>query len=112
MNSLFKRFNQDSQKNINQKRRHTMNNIHTSLTKGLRALALGAALFVAAAAHQADAGVLSQNLEIHVSINAAKSLSAGTTYYNFGQLTPNVSSVSASALVITNDSGSLVETYT
>lgn len=54
----------------------------------------------------------SQDLEIHVSINATKSLSAGTTYYHFGALSPNVSSVSASALVITNNSSSLVETYT
>ncbi len=54
----------------------------------------------------------SQVLEIHVSINATKSLSAGTTYYDFGAMSLNTSSNSASALVITNDSGAYIETYT
>jgi hypothetical protein len=73
----------------------------------LMGMALCAVLFVS----RSEAAT-SQVLEIHVSINATKSLSAATTYYNFGALSLNVSSVSASALVITNDSGAYVETYT
>lgn len=51
-------------------------------------------------------------LDVKVSISATKSVSAGTTYYDFGGLNTSISSNSATALVITNDSGSLVETYT
>src|ERR1700753_3778619 len=52
------------------------------------------------------------HLDIHVSINASKSLALGTTSYNFGALSVNTSSVSASAIVVTNDSTALQETYT
>ena len=52
----------------------------------------------------------SQTVDIHVSLNASKSLSVNATSYNYGALGVNVSSVS-SAIVVTNDSGSLVETY-
>ena len=51
-------------------------------------------------------------LDIKVSINASKSLSAGTTTYDYGAQTVNASTVSATAIVITNNSGALVETYT
>ncbi len=50
-------------------------------------------------------------IDIKVSINATKSLSIGSTVYNYGALSVNTSSVSSSILV-TNDSGALVETYT
>jgi hypothetical protein len=71
---------------------------------------IGAALVVAGLAGQAQAAT-SVPLDIHVSINATKSLSAATTYYNYGAQNVSVSSVS-SALAITNNSGGLVETYT
>ena len=71
---------------------------------------IGAALVVAGLAGQAQAAT-SVPLDIHVSINATKSLTAATTYYNYGALNVSVSSVS-SALAITNNSGGLVETYT
>lgn len=70
--------------------------------------AVVAALFAAGAAQAAT----SQNLDITVSINAAKSLSVGTTSYDFGAMSVNASSVSAVAIVVTNDSGALIETYT
>jgi hypothetical protein len=76
------------------------------LTIGLMGLAL---LFSAGLSVHA---VETQDIEIHVSINATKSLAAGTTHYNFGALATNVSSVSATALVITNDSAGLIQTYT
>ena len=60
-----------------------------------------------AKAHAAE----TQDLSIHVSITATKSLTAPTTHYTFGALTVNVASNSATALVVTNDSGALVETY-
>ena len=56
--------------------------------------------------------VTSQTLDIKVSISATKSLSAGTTTYDFGAQTVNLSTVSTSAIAITNNSGALVETYT
>ena len=51
-----------------------------------------------------------QSLDIHVSINTSKSLTANTTTYDFGALGVNVSSVS-SPIIITNNSGALIETY-
>ena len=72
---------------------------------------LGALAVVLFAASPAKA-VTSQTLDIKVSISATKSLAAGTTSYDFGALAVNVASVSASAIAITNDSGSLIETYT
>jgi len=71
---------------------------------------VGAALAVAAFTGKAYAGP-TQNIDIHVSISNTKSLSAGTTFYNFGALAVNVASNSATALVITNDSAALIETY-
>ena len=56
--------------------------------------------------------VTSQPIDIKVSISATKSLSAATTTYDFGPLAVAVSSVSATSLDITNDSGALIETYT
>ena len=55
--------------------------------------------------------VTSQDIEIHVSINATKSLSAGATDYNYGALGVNVSSVSSN-IVITNDATGIQETFT
>ncbi len=85
---------------------HTMKKIKT-----MKLWLIGAALVVAGFAGQAQA-VTSQALDIHVSINATKSLTAATTYYNFGALAVNFSSVSLTALTITNNSAGLVETYT
>ena len=72
---------------------------------------MGAALGLIVMAKPSYA-VTSQSLDITVSILATKSLSVDTTYYDFGGLSVNTSSVSASAIVVTNDSGGLVETYT
>jgi hypothetical protein len=66
------------------------------------------AMAVAGAAH---ASTNTATVDIKVSIQASKSLSVATTSYDFGALTVNTSSVSASALVVTNDSGALIETY-
>jgi hypothetical protein len=74
------------------------------LIAGLAALTLGV---FAKPAH----AVLSQSLDINVSINATKSLSVNATTYNYGALNVNVSSVS-SHIIVTNDSGALIETYT
>ena len=60
----------------------------------------------------AHASTNTVHLDIHVSINASKSLALGTTSYNFSALAVNTSSVSASAIVVTNDSTALQETYT
>jgi hypothetical protein len=51
-----------------------------------------------------------QSIDIHVSINVAKNLSASATTYTYGALNVNVSSVS-SAIIINNNSGGLTETY-
>ncbi len=59
-----------------------------------------------------EAASSSQNLDIHVSINASKSLSVNTTSYNFGALAINSTVVSASSITVINDSGGLIETYT
>jgi hypothetical protein len=83
------------------------------IMKSIKKLTLwcaGAALAICSFSSPAKA-VTSQNIEIHVSINATKSLSTGATFYNYGALSVNVSSVSSSILV-TNNSTSLVETYT
>jgi hypothetical protein len=76
------------------------------LTLGLMGMAL-LGLFSVRSAH----AVNPQYLDIKVSIASNKSLSAGTTIYNFGGIALNTSSNSATALVITNDSGSYVENY-
>ena len=81
------------------------------LTTKLSLWTMGAFALALIAVKPASA-VTSQVLDIHVSITATKSLSAGTTFYNFGALAPDVSSNSASAIQITNDSGAYVETYT
>jgi hypothetical protein len=52
------------------------------------------------------------NLDITVSISATKSLSVNTTFYSFASMTVNSSSVSVSAIDVTNNSGALIETYT
>ena len=68
----------------------------------------GAALLFVAFSPSAKAAVL----DIHVSISATKSLQALTTTYQFGALNLGVSSNSVTALVIRNNSGAYVETYT
>lgn len=52
------------------------------------------------------------HIDIHVSISATKSLSAATTYYDFGALPVSSAAVASSSITITNDSGALVESYT
>ena len=78
--------------------------------KNIKIMLVAAVLAVAGFASKSHA-VLSQDLDIKVSINATKSLSAGTTVYDFGALAVNTASHSATAIVITNDSGALIETY-
>ncbi len=53
----------------------------------------------------------SVSIDIKVSINASKSLNVGTTFYDFGLMNVNTSSVSASSILVTNDSGGLQESY-
>ena len=53
-----------------------------------------------------------QNLDIHVSITATKSLSVNTTFYDFGGLPASSAAVSASSITVTNNSSVLIETYT
>ena len=71
---------------------------------------LAAAFAIAGLSTQAQAG-LTENIDIKVSINATKSVSAGTTVYTFGALAVNTASNSVTALVITNDSGAFTETF-
>jgi len=52
------------------------------------------------------------NIDIHVSINASKSVLAGSTWYYFGAIDINTSSNSATPLTINNGSTALIETYT
>ena len=66
-------------------------------------------MFAKAPAHASTNTV---HLDIHVSINASKSLSMPTTSYNFGVLSVNTSSVSATSIAVTNDSAALQETNT
>lgn len=53
-----------------------------------------------------------ESVDIHVSIQATKSLAVGGTTYDFGKLNINTSSVTATAIVVTNDSTALIETFT
>jgi len=57
-------------------------------------------------------GSQSATVDISVSIQASKDLSVDTTYYNFGALDVNVTSNTATPLVVKNESTGLVETYT
>ena len=75
---------------------------HKKLWLGLGALALVA---LAVPAHAGN------TVNITVSINATKSVTVTQTAYDFGALAVNVSSVAASAITVTNDSGGLIETY-
>jgi hypothetical protein len=94
----------------NKKRRNIMK-IETPLKKfSLWLLASFAAVVVMNMPALASTDTV--HLDIHVSINASKSLALGTTSYNFGAMSVNTSSVSASAIVVTNDSAALQETYT
>ena len=53
-----------------------------------------------------------QNLDIHVSISNTKDLTVSTTFYNFGALAVNSSSVSTSITVTNPSATGLLETYT
>ena len=72
---------------------------------------LAAAAVVLAIKAPAQAAT-SFSLDIKVSINATKALTVGSTHYNFGALAVNTSSVSATAVLVTNTSGALLQTYT
>ncbi len=71
------------------------------------------AMFVALVAAKAPvyAFTPSKSIDIKVFINASKSLNIGTTFYDFGLMNVNTSSVSATSILVTNDSGGLQETY-
>jgi hypothetical protein len=77
------------------------------LSLGLIGAALGLIL-MARPAHAADP----HSLDITVSILVTKSLHVNTTYYDFGAMSVNTSSVSTTSIVVTNNSGGLTETYT
>ena len=79
------------------------------ITTKLSLWLVGAVCAVAAFTAESQAAT-SAAIDIRVSISATKSLSVGTTVYNYGALNVNVSSVSSSILV-TNDSGALTESY-
>src|ERR1043165_5854273 len=57
--------------------------------------------------------VLISTVEIHVSINATKSVSlqASSTFYMFGAMPLSSATVASSSITVTNDSGAYVETY-
>ena len=80
-----------------------------SITMKLSLITMGMATFAflfVSQAHADNPGLI----DIKVSISATKSLTLGTSSYNYGALSVGVSSVSSSILV-TNDSGALVESY-
>jgi hypothetical protein len=52
------------------------------------------------------------DIDIHVSIYATKEVTASDTFYYFGAIPIDTSSNSATAIVITNNSTALIETYT
>ena len=66
---------------------------------------------VGSLAQRANASTNTVHVDIHVSITATKSLAAGTTSYNFGALPVSSAAVAGSSITITNDSGSLIESY-
>jgi hypothetical protein len=76
----------------------------------IRKWAAVAVIAIAACVSDAHAYSSTGTVEIHVSITVSKSLHVGTTFYDYGALAVDVSSVS-SGIVITNDSTSLIETY-
>src|SRR4051812_40844073 len=84
--------------------------IMKSITK-LSLWFIGAALSLGLFTSQAHADD-PHNLDIHVSISGSKSLSVNTTYYDFGQMAVNTSSVSATDIQVTNNSNVFIETYT
>jgi hypothetical protein len=83
-----------------------------NITKKLSIWLLGAMALGLTQVGTSYAFTQSASIDIHVTISATKSLSINTTHYNFGSMAVNTSSVSASAIAVTNDSGSLLETYT
>ena len=83
-----------------------------STLKKINAWALGALFVLAAFGSQVKAAT-SDTIDIHVSITGNKSVTiTGTTYYDFGALAVNSSSVSATAITVTNNSTVFIETYT
>jgi len=72
---------------------------------------LSAALAVVAF-HSSAKASNPQSLDIHVSINVSKNLSVNTTFYSFGAIPTSSAVVSGSSITVTNNSGSLIETYT
>jgi len=81
-------------------------NRHRQLTNWL----VGAAFCIAGFAGPIKAA--SVDIDIHVSINASKDITAPTSYYYFGAININQSSNSVSALQIHNNSSGITETYT
>jgi hypothetical protein len=75
------------------------------------ALWLGAAVLAVLAFTGKAQALNPQPIEIHVSINATKSVTASATYYDYGATAVDVATVSATALTVTNASLGLVETY-
>ncbi len=81
-----------------------------STSKKLSLITLGMAMWgltFVSPAHAVNPGYI----DIKVSISATKSLLIGTTNYNYGALGVGVSSVSATAILVTNDSGGYIESY-
>src|SRR5262245_61643665 len=110
MNRSCKTFNRLTGNDVTQNKRRNNMKTHTLLKKlSLWTIAAVVALVVAKApAHAATSAAI----DIHVSINATKALTVGASFYNFGALGVNTSSVSATAILVTNTSGAIAETYT
>jgi hypothetical protein len=72
---------------------------------------LGAAIIFAGFAGQIKAADY-VDVDIHVSINAIKDVSASATYYYFGAIDINTSTNSVGSITITNASTGITETYT
>lgn len=82
------------------------------LAKTTKSWLIGAALVLGSFGSQLFAAT-SDTIDIHVSISGNKSVVVtGTTFYNYGALAVNTSSVSATAITVQNDSTVFIETYT
>jgi len=81
----------------------------TSMKTAIARVWFASALLLIAGAARAGS---SATLDITISISATKSLSIGTTSYDFGAQPVNTSTVSATAIDVNNDSNGVLETYT
>src|SRR5262249_47748439 len=105
MQRSFNRFNSPSENSEILKRRNKMKSTHVKLWLVVAALA------VIGLAQEAKANTGSQNIDIHVSVNATKSVAVDNNSYTFPAIPVSSAAVSASSITVTNDSNGVVETY-